>query len=68
LEAYEVRRGTLVRVRDDFWRTDFIGVFGTVQRCWGHQKCVAVDVALEDGRSALFLLYQLDAVDQAVVA
>lgn len=66
MKPYEVRRGTLVRVREGHWKTDFAGMVGTVQRCWGQSEHAAVDVLLEDGHLELFWLPNLDAVDDDV--
>ena len=63
LQAYEARRGTLVRVREGHWKNDFAGMRGTVQKLWGQSEHAAVDVLLEDGRSELFWLPDLAVVD-----
>jgi hypothetical protein len=63
LQAYEARRGTVVRVRDGHWKSDFAGMRGTVQNLWGNSEHAAVDVLLEDGRSELFWLPDLSVVD-----
>jgi hypothetical protein len=63
LQAYEARRGTVVRVREGHWKNDFAGMRGTIQRCWGQSEHAAVDVLLEDGRSELFWLPDLAVVD-----
>ena len=65
LEAYEACRGTLVRVREGHWKTEFAGMLGTVEKCWGQSAYAAVDVRLEDGRSELFWLTSLDVVEGA---
>jgi hypothetical protein len=64
LQAYEARRGTVVRVREGHWKNDFAGMRGTIQRCWGQSEHAAVDVLLEDGRSELFWLPDLAVVDR----
>ncbi len=66
LEAYEACRGTLVRVREGHWKTEFAGMLGTVEACWGQSAYAAVDVRLEDGRSELFWLSSLDVVEGAI--
>jgi hypothetical protein len=66
LEWYEARRGTLVRVRAGHWKSDFAGVFGTIQNCWGQSEHAAVDVLLEDRRSELFWLTDLEVVEEAI--
>jgi hypothetical protein len=63
LQAYEARRGTVVRVREGHWKSQFAGMRGTIQRCWGQSEHAAVDVLLEDGRSELFWLPDLAVVD-----
>jgi hypothetical protein len=66
LEAYDARRGTVVRVREGHWKTDFAGMLGTVQKCWGTSEQAAVDVLMEDGRLELFWLPNLDVVDEDI--
>jgi hypothetical protein len=39
---------------------------GTVQNLWGQSEYAAVDVLLEDGRSELFRLPDLAAVDENI--
>ncbi|CAA9293912.1 MAG: hypothetical protein AVDCRST_MAG93-4112 [uncultured Chloroflexia bacterium] len=63
IEGYEARRGTVVRVREGHWKTDFAGMLGTVQECWGQSEHAAVDVLMEDGRLELFWLPNLDVVE-----
>ena len=62
LEAYEARRGELVRVREENWKNEFAGMLGTIQTCWGQSEHSAVDVLLEDRRSEFFWLTDLQAV------
>jgi len=64
MEAYAARRGTVVRVREGHWKTEFAGMLGTVQACWGLSEYAAVDVRMEDGRSELFWLPNLELVDR----
>jgi hypothetical protein len=59
LQAYEARRGTVVRVREGHWKNDFAGMRGTVQNLWEHSEYAAVGVLLEDGCSELFWLPDL---------
>ena len=66
MEWYEARRGTLVRVRDGHWKADFAGMLGTIQHCWGQSEYAAVDVLLEDRRSELFWITDLDVADEAI--
>jgi hypothetical protein len=63
LQTYEARRGTVVRVREGHWKSQFAGMRGTVQNLWGQSDHAAVDVLLEDGRSELFWLPDLAVVD-----
>lgn len=62
---YEARRGTLVRVRDGHWKADFAGMLDMIRHCWGQSEHAAVDVRLEDGRSELFWLPDLEVADEA---
>jgi len=66
LEAYEARRGTVVRVREGHWKSEFAGMYGTIQRCWGNSEHAAVDVLLEDGHLELFWLPNLAVVDEDI--
>ena len=66
MEAHEARRGTVVRVREGHWKTEFGGMLGTVQACWGNSEHAAVDVLMEDGRLELFWLPNLDVVDENI--
>ena len=66
LQVYEARRGTLVRVREGHWKHEFAGMLGTIQRCWGQSEHASVDVLLEDRRSELFWLSDLEVADEAI--
>src|SRR5215213_11214940 len=66
LQAYDARRGTVVRVREGHWKNEFAGMRGTIQHCWGNSEHTAVDVLLEDGRSELFWLPDLSLVDEDI--
>jgi hypothetical protein len=66
LQANEARRGTVVRVRDGHWKSQFAGMSGTVQNLWGNTEHAAVDVLLDDGRSELFWLHDLSLVDEDI--
>lgn len=66
MEWYEARRGTLVRVREGHWKGEFAGMLGTIQDCWGQSEYAAVDVLLEDRRSELFWLPDLEVADEAI--
>ena len=52
-----------MRVREGHWKSQFAGMIGTVQNCWGNSEHAAVDVLLEDGRSELFWLTDLSVAD-----
>jgi hypothetical protein len=66
LQAEEARRGTVVRVIDGHWKSQFAGMRGTVQGLWGQSEHVVVDVLLEDGRRELFWLPDLAVVDEDI--
>jgi len=66
LQAYDARRGTVVRVREGHWKSQFAGMYGTIQHCWGNSEHAAVDVLLEDGRSELFWLPDLSVVEEDI--
>ena len=63
MKWYEARRGTVVRVREGHWKTDFASMYGTIQKCWGNSEYAAVDVVFEDGHIELFWLPNLEVVD-----
>ena len=64
MQAYEARRGRVVQVRHGHWKGDLAGMRGTIQERWGNSEHAAVEVLLEDGRSELFWLADLDEVDE----
>ena len=66
MQAYDARRGTVVRVKDGHWKSQFAGMRGTIQKCWGNSEYAAVDVLLEDGRLELFWLPDLEAVERDI--
>jgi hypothetical protein len=66
LQAYEARRGKVVRVRQGHWKDEFAGMHGTIQGRWGNSEHAAVDVLLEDGSSELFWLADLSEVDERI--
>ena len=66
MQANEARRGTVVRVREGHWKSQFAGMRGTVQHLWGNTEHAAVDVLLEDGRSELFWLPDLFVVSEDI--
>jgi hypothetical protein len=66
VQAYEARRGTVVWVRDGHWKSEFSGMSGTIQNCWGNSEHAVVDVLLEDGCSELFWLPDLSVVEEDI--
>jgi len=66
MQAFEARRGTVVRIRDGHWKSQFASMRGTIQNCWGNSEHAAVDVLLDDGRSELFWLPDLSVVDEDI--
>lgn len=63
MEAYEARRGTVVHVREDHWKSQFSGMLGTIEGCWGQpEHALVADVLLEDGSTELFWLPNLEVV------
>jgi len=66
MQAFEARRGAVVRIRDGHWKSQFAGMRGTIQNCWGNSEHAAVDVLLDDGRSELFWLPDLSVVDEDI--
>ena len=66
LEAYDARRGTVVRVKEGYWKSEFAGMLGTIQSCSGQSEHAVVDVLLQDRRSELFWLSDLEVADRAV--
>jgi len=53
-------------VKDGHWKSQFAGMRGTIQKCWGNSEYAAVDVLLEDGRVELFWLPDLEAVERDI--
>ena len=66
MEAYDARRGTVVRVKEGHWKSEFAGMLGTIQSCSGQSEHAVVDVLLQDRRSELFWLSDLAVADRAV--
>jgi len=66
LQAYEARRGTVIRVRDGHLKSQFAGMRGTIQKRWASCAHGAVDVLLEDGSLRLFWLHDLSVVDEDI--
>ena len=63
MESYEAHRGTVVRVREGHWKSQFAGMHGTIQKPWVSYAHGAVNVLLEDGSLRLFWLADLAMVD-----
>lgn len=53
-------------MREGHWKAEFAGMLGTIQHCWGQSEHAAVDVLLEDRRSELFWLPDLEVADEAI--
>jgi hypothetical protein len=53
-------------VKKGHWKAEFAGMLGTIQHCWGQSEHAAVDVLLEDRRSELFWLTDLEVADEAI--
>ena len=66
MQAYEARRGTVVRVRDGHWKSELRSMRGTIQWCSGQSEHAMVYVLLEDGKSELFWLPNLEAVAEDI--
>ena len=60
MEPHAARRGTVVRIREGHWKTEFAGMLSTIQVCMGQSDHAALDVRLQDGRSELFCLPNLE--------
>jgi len=64
LQANEARRGTVVRVREGHWKSQFAGMRGTIPELWvSYAPAGAAEVLLEDGSLRLFWLTDLFVVD-----
>ena len=63
MQADEARGGTVVRVRNGHWKSQFGGMRGTIQKPWVSYAHGAVNVLLEDGSLRLFWLSDLSWVD-----
>jgi hypothetical protein len=53
-------------VKEGHWKAEFAGMVGTVQNCWGQSEHAAVDVLLEDRRSELFWLSDLEVAEEDI--
>ena len=65
MEPHEALPGTAVRVMPDTRRTEFAGMWGTIEKSFGTTEHPALDVRLENGRLELFWFYQLDRASEA---
>ena len=65
MQSYDAHKGTVVRVRVGHQRRQFAGMVGSFLACWGLSEHAAVVVLLEDGRSELFWLPDLEMVEKA---
>jgi len=67
LQANEARRGTVVRVREDHWKSQFASMRGTIPELWvSYAPAGAAEVLLEDGSLRLFWLSDLSLVDEDI--
>jgi hypothetical protein len=66
LESYEAHKGTVVRVREGHWKSQFGDVRGTIRKPWASCAHGAVDVLLEDGSLRFFWLSDLSVVDEDI--
>jgi len=55
-----------VRVRERHWKSEFAGMYGTIQKCLGGSEHAAVDVLLEDGHLKLFWLADFSVVHEDI--
>jgi hypothetical protein len=67
LQAFDARRGTVVRVKNGHWKSQFSGMHGTIQE-WlvGYVPAGAAEVLLEDGSLRLFWLSDLTVVHEDI--
>ena len=65
MRPQEARPGTMVRVREAYWKSDLEGMRGIVEARWGDPNYLALGVRLEDGRSQLFWFHQLEKAQEA---
>lgn len=64
MRSEEARLGMRVRVRESYTDPGFQGAVGTIAAKWGAPDYVALDVLLDDGRSALFWHHQLEEYEE----
>ena len=55
-----------MRVRERHWKSEFAGMYGTIQKCLGGSEHAAVDVLLEDGHLKLFWLADFSVVHEDI--
>jgi len=68
LQAYEARSGTVGRVSEGPWKSDFAGMRGTIQELWvSAAPAGAAEVLLENGSLRLFWVRDLVVVDEDIV-
>jgi hypothetical protein len=63
METQKTRKGTRVRVREDYRKPQLRGCVGTIQRIYGDNH-LAVEVRFEGGRLELLWLHQLERVEE----
>jgi hypothetical protein len=63
VQTQEARPGTMVRVREAYRKPELAGMRGIIEQRWGSTNYVALDVRLEDGRSELIWVHQLEKAD-----
>jgi len=66
LESSEAHKGTVVRVRDGDWKSQFAGMRGTIQKPWVSYAHAAVEILLEDGRLEFFWPPNLELVERDI--
>ncbi len=58
----EARIGVRVRVGESGWRSEWLGITGTISGIWGNPDYLAFDVLLDDGRTQLFWYHELEEI------
>jgi hypothetical protein len=64
MESHEARPGMRVRVKEGYRRSEYAGMPGTIKQSYGPSVYEALDVQLEDGRSQVFWLHELEMVEK----
>jgi hypothetical protein len=62
MRSEDAQIGAKVRVDYSGLHSEWRGLTGTVSGKWGHPKCLALDVLLEDGRTQLFWHHELEEI------